>query len=615
MIQHLIGTLFIISPLIFFTGLPYPHTLPRTILMVIVGCGAFFLQYRRAITSERVSITYVGAAWFLFFIFLLGTTLAHPDSLHGIFSTLERGTGVLTIAACTGIYFVLKNTFTASSGLLERISAYVLIAMSLFGVIQKIFPQFVTTFSEGRIGGTLGNAIFFGMYLTLSILWMGVLWNQKKSWLYIIAMACALIALIMSNASSPLLALGAGIFITCLILAAKKYPRTAWTIGGLSIVCAAGLIIFFHKPLVDRLQTMQTRILNWEMAWSAFLDHPVAGTGWESYRTAVAPHFNPHLAVYGLQETYPDKPHNAYLELLVTTGITGTLLYLIFLGALFVTTYHLFKTGKITRPVFALSIGFLTAYVVQNTTAFETHGTIIPLTLFCAWVGHHKPRGITIAISKSKQQVFIGAAGIAISIAAWIGLIKEMPNMGALHKKDAHALLNALQSPYRIEYLSGLPTTSVSTTEQIIKNFTATTPWDKLTLAKYVSAAALNGGQSTLIPGTQQIVTDSITYNPNRQELYVIAGQFYLAANNLDAATDALKTAISLEPRTAHPHLMYAVVLFVKNDVDGGWQELLRANTSGMRSIPKNIFNLISQKLLATQKTKEFATLEILFPE
>ena len=70
--------------------------------------------------------------------------------------------------------------------------------------------------------------------------------------------------------------------------------------------------------------TAQTRILAWQTALKGFGDRPILGAGPENFNYIFNAHYNPSFLKFGgggFGETWFDKPHNAFLEILTETGV------------------------------------------------------------------------------------------------------------------------------------------------------------------------------------------------------------------------------------------------------------------------------------------------------
>jgi hypothetical protein len=163
-----------------------------------------------------------------------------------------------------------------------------------------------------------------------------------------------------------------------LISYSKKKP-IVWTgrllAGGVIGLTLLGIILLVvpGNP-INRLfvqQTTSARFVYWQMAVEAFPKHPVLGTGPETYRYTSERYFHPEILrpSYG-EELWADKPHNAYLEILSTTGLLGALAYLFMIGGAIDVLRRLAKKPE-NKKMVAVASGLLFAYLLNNLILFD----------------------------------------------------------------------------------------------------------------------------------------------------------------------------------------------------------------------------------------------------
>ena len=98
--------------------------------------------------------------------------------------------------------------------------------------------------------------------------------------------------------------------------------------------------------------TVQTRFLAWQIALKGFKSvgwRTLFGTGPENFNYLFNAHYNPRLLKFGgggFGETWFDKPHNAFLEVLTEVGIIGSLAYVFIWAMTGLALYKLFKKGE-----------------------------------------------------------------------------------------------------------------------------------------------------------------------------------------------------------------------------------------------------------------------------
>jgi O-antigen ligase len=154
-------------------------------------------------------------------------------------------------------------------------------------------------------------------------------------------------------------------------------PRYRGRILALMAATGAGLTVFLlsNPHVLDRLTQADGgagREDLWTVAWRVFLDHPVLGTGLNSF-TSISPRYvlepGPLQYVQLIAES-PHVVHNAYLQLLAENGIVGLGLFVFIvvasLGSSWLAARRFDASGQprhadIARAVMTGSVGFLAA--------------------------------------------------------------------------------------------------------------------------------------------------------------------------------------------------------------------------------------------------------------
>ena len=121
------------------------------------------------------------------------------------------------------------------------------------------------------------------------------------------------------------------------------------------------------------------RVVYWEMAWNGAMEKPLLGYGLENYSFVHNQNLDPVL----LNPPYPnepwtDKPHNAMLETLVSSGVPGLVLYLSVLGFVLVSLVRFAQNTQDRKDILTASflVGLLVSYQFQLFFAFDTISSI-----------------------------------------------------------------------------------------------------------------------------------------------------------------------------------------------------------------------------------------------
>ena len=114
---------------------------------------------------------------------------------------------------------------------------------------------------------------------------------------------------------------------------------------------------FFASP-IDYSRTIQ-----WKEAISGFADRPLSGYGPENYQIVTSHHFDPRIyAILG--NGIFDRVHNAWLELLATSGLIGTVTMIGIWLAAAATLRRGFREKKLSVGETAVFTGAFVGYAV-----------------------------------------------------------------------------------------------------------------------------------------------------------------------------------------------------------------------------------------------------------
>lgn len=210
-----------------------------------------------------------------------------------------------------------------------------------FGGLGRVeYAQVYGDVLEPRLAGPVGDPNFFAQILVIVVpLALVLAWKERTRWLRLAALGAAAAtaaATVLTYSRGGALALGA--VVLCSLFAARPSPRRL-TLGVALLL--AGLVLVpgdfarrlgtlrqllpGQEQVLDLDSSFQNRLLQAQVAWNLFLDHPLLGAGAGNY----AVHYYDYAAEVG--STAPDYsevggtryPHNLYLELASETGFLG----------------------------------------------------------------------------------------------------------------------------------------------------------------------------------------------------------------------------------------------------------------------------------------------------
>lgn len=647
MIHRIFAALFLVSPLVILTTLPFPYSLPRWILITLLSAVWSLVLIRDVVKKTIAPITRLDRAFVFFVLALAASTIFSADPLRSMWGSLERSFAFSLWPTLLVCYFGLKQALSKQDNktFLFRFFAVTVAAAALWGIFQKIVPGFSTTFSGNRIGGTLGNAIFFGSYLTLSIgIIAAKLSDEKKysAWWIFSATSIALagVSLFFTQTRGPLLGLFAGIVVSlaAYFFATKPYKK-AIAVGFVS-VCALAIAIAlfaFNKKIVTP-TTITTRLYNWNMAWHGVVDRPIFGWGPESFSLAADKYFEPKLAEYSIAETHADKPHNYFLEIAVTSGLVGLVAYLLWLACAFDAA----RTARFAPPEFAALLGTLVASAVQNASSFETHGSVVVFIFLLAYLSSrqtpvsakkiHLPLFLALGfysffvVTKTTLPIATDASHVLTAITLNKSYTSEHTSILALQK-------NLPSTAFPLDYFTILshaivgqywqnPAGYAALTERERELHLADVAWLRSTISELSSIHAQSGAWKSALANSayqlfsltknaddaklaEKLFTEYAQLSPQRQEPLLQLGQLALLQNNPEKALPFFDAAIALNPEYRMPHWQKTLTLFALKKHTDAWSELSCLMSTGFEIKPPQVANYIYNQLLGASMEQE----------
>jgi len=432
----IIGVLILLTPLVYFKWSLYPISFPKSVYFQFLVSLALLVAVPTWVRHHdtRPKKSWLLGALVTFFVVQVVAALQGVYVVQSFFSDMVRSTGLffqLHVLALVVVY---------SSGILNKKQWRVLftsgwivsVLVAVMGIVQLYFPSVFPNFASDRISSSLGNPLFLATYAVLHIWITPILWKWYEAvWSRVVltlGVIVLLSALWFTFARGSLLgmAVGIGTFVAVLVASRSRFWKRLVLLGVVFSVIAASLFVvyrnsdFVQNSSLSRFtgtRSLQTRAVNWSMAWNGFVDRPLFGWGPENYRQLVDKHFDRRLSELSYLETYADKPHNLFLELLATSGAFGAVAYLLVVGGLIVVIRRLRKAELMSTAEFAAWCALGSAHAVQMLFLFETTASYLSLGIFVAYLLYRYSELLPEHTESSKKvsgQVRLGVTGVLI---------------------------------------------------------------------------------------------------------------------------------------------------------------------------------------------------------
>jgi len=633
----------LLTPLAFWPKALYPFLTPKfilfQILVEIVFAAWLILFIKRGFTRIWADLrgNYIAVALFGFFAVSFISALFGIDFQRSFWGIGARLTGLFAelhfIAWFLVLISYLKNDKEKWNNYLN-FSFFVSIAVALTAFYQNpnwslvigstIFnnPTFVTPYFIFHF--------FWGLYQSIS--------QSKNRWLWASASAFLFVAIILTQIRSSILGFLVGIFIfgIILIFSSALGHRVKIATAVSYLVLIIGIIVFWNIrdfPAVKNISflnkisqtsltgaTVQTRLLNWQEAIAGFKDRPLLGVGPENYNFVFNAHYNPEFARFAddFAETWSDKPHNAFLEILAETGIIGGLAYLLILAAAASALRALWRKGE-KILVGALLGGFL-GYLGSIFFAFDSFGSWFGLYLMLGFLASHRHDANIqmntndtnkIRIISMNSYISIAIVAIIVFILLWgnysiwranlydaeaIRIFQQKPREGlTLFQKSL-----SYNTPYKAEYrfdLAGSVMTAVQRNASIpdlentlnfaleeIDQAIAAHPENA---AYYSDAAKLynilgdKGADPAVLDQAESFAKKSLELSPDRQETLFYLAQTALIRKDVESAIRWTRRAIDAYPEWRKGYWFLGRIYFIAGQYEKSAAEIKKALDMG----------------------------------
>lgn len=367
-----------------------PFMLPKLTVVVLGAVSLVAVAGLRAVRHGRVTIPVGASVWIVagFGAALLLAAAASDNRLIAVVGDHGRYGGLLSYLAYLLVFLVVVRLFSASSPAgLMRALVVALALVSAYGLAQAAGMD-PYTWSSGRdkpVFSTLGNTNFAGAY-TAMVLPVAAAAAVFRGWSTAWRLASGVILLLgvcyvpVTGATQGLLAAAAGLALVAVAAVLRRsrsgpgrstavVPRWQLAVGGglgLVLVVLAGIRL---APEIE--QSLGERLQFWQAALGMFVDHPVLGTGLDSFRDYFL-QYRPgeHAALRAFQGA--DSAHNVPLGMLANGGVLLAVAYLALVAYTGWTLVRGLRTLPAHRlPVLAAFGGTWVAYQVQSLVSID----------------------------------------------------------------------------------------------------------------------------------------------------------------------------------------------------------------------------------------------------
>ena len=213
------------------------------------------------------------------------------------------------------------------------------------GQLWAVFPQYIASPEHqffGRARGPFLNPSAMGIYLSVGLVTALCFWPHasRRGQLLLIVLAClTMVGIFATLTRSAWMGGGLALVVFMTFTLPRKWRTLLITVGA---VAALAMVTvnwdsFWNLKRDENLdasaaaESAELRPLLADIAWKMFLDRPLLGVGYGQYDFARMPYIADRSSAAVLDKTLPYTQHNAFLALLVETGLVGMGLFVLLL--------------------------------------------------------------------------------------------------------------------------------------------------------------------------------------------------------------------------------------------------------------------------------------------
>lgn len=357
---------------------------PKYIALVLITSFMLLIMIRKPNRiNDFVKLDLINIFLFIYFILISISLIFSLDPILSIQGRFLRYDGYTTQLIYIILFLFARTIHCIDEKFIYAVSISSSM-LSLFGILQYLgldpFIRDLTRMSWTSAFSTFGNPNFFGSYLVLQIPFsLYIISAYKQNWAYI-TYGLSFLALLMTMTRSAWLGSSVSFgFLSIFLLRFQKNFRILLLYSFLIIIsfnfCINNNLVLRFLTIVNETEVLFTtsyidnpnliehlgsvRMFIWIRVLKLIKMRPLFGWGIENLSLAFDSYFyNDIIKILG-RYTIPDKAHNDFLQIAVSSGIPSLIAYLAFLINI---SYSAFK--GISHKINILFIASISGYLV-----------------------------------------------------------------------------------------------------------------------------------------------------------------------------------------------------------------------------------------------------------
>ena len=408
----LLASLTLLLPLVFTTSLENGFVLTKSVTLKVVGgifiITAIIVLLKRIFRPNDYLGTFVferktDLAVFFFLVSAVLSTLFSIRPSISVFGQLERQIGLVLYLYLALIFFFASQILGSKQKIrtLFLVIEITGIVVSLYGLMQLTrLDPFEMDINFTRPVSTIGHGIFMAGFLVMvyPISLLAAL-ERAKSYLRFLSPLVITFGIIAAQSRTVYIS---WIVVTCIMLLLYKHitANTSWKrllIRFILIVVLIALgVILVSIVLPDNIYVKRfystakffdtSRILLWRDSLKVFVQHPVIGSGIETFSYVFENVASPELRLMEVDRFF-DNAHSNFVQTLCTMGIIGAVSYIALLVITITLSAKMVLSKSLSHEsrILALPLlGSFIAYSIYGIADFDNNVMLLYFFVYAA---------------------------------------------------------------------------------------------------------------------------------------------------------------------------------------------------------------------------------------
>jgi len=383
-----------------------PFFLLRNYSMILLGA---IIVFDKTILNKTKRLISNYTFWMLLTPFLIYSfSIFYSNDIDNGIKEIEKKASLLLFPIIFGLISIKRKDFF----IILKFSVLLISLLPIYGFINQwnIYSDTGDTgwfYNDNLVSIFNKQAVYYALYINTVIVILIYLWHKRQI-TTLLAKGVGVVVLSLLISAQYLLASRTSMLTTLIILSSymswliiRKLNRNQGLIlAGSSLLIIVALLFSFPK-VINRYKSitnveytydnpnpinhfngeikkenwngLNTRLAIWNCAWEEFLNAPVIGYGIGGVQNQLVRNYKEKNFILGLNMNY--NTHNQYLDILLTSGVIGLLLFVTFILFLAITALK-------TRSL--LLLGFLGIFVISSLTenVFNRDQGVVFISLF-----------------------------------------------------------------------------------------------------------------------------------------------------------------------------------------------------------------------------------------